>query len=163
MSDADDGFSGEVKQLPTSAPAGGVNSAPGQAQAEERMIVYTGLMSLQVNDTADTINKINTLLTGVNGYIASRSVVEYGENKLRGTISIRVPAAQLETTLAQIRAMGLKVLKETQESNDVTAEYTDLDARRKNLEAYKVECKSCWRRCVSARAKPKIFWLCITN
>lgn len=137
--DADDSGSDGMKYLPTAAPASGGESAPGQPQAEERMIVYTGLLSLQVNDTADTINQINTLLTSVNGYIASRSVVEYGENKLRGTISIRVPAAQLETTLAQIRALGIKVLRETQESNDVTAEYTDLDARRKNLEAYEVE------------------------
>lgn len=126
------------KAMPTMT-AGGGQSAPGQAQAEERMIVYTGVMSLQVNDTADTINKIQTLLAGVNGYISSRSVVEYGENKLRGTINIRVPAAQLEPTLAQIRALGVKVLKETQDSNDVTAEFTDLDARRKNLEAYEVE------------------------
>lgn len=122
---------------PTGAPR--AESAPGQTQADKRMIVYTGAMSLQVNDTAETINKIQEVLAGVNGYISSRSVVEYGENKLRGTISIRVPAAQLEPTLAQIRALGVKVLKETQDSNDVTAEFTDLDARRKNLEAYEVE------------------------
>jgi len=44
-----------------------------------------------------------------------------------------------EPTLAQIRALGIKVLRETQQSADVTAEFTDLDARRKNLEAYEVE------------------------
>jgi hypothetical protein len=114
-------------------------TAQAQAQGQERMIVYTGLISLQVNDTAEAINQINTILDSVNGYIASRSVVEYGENKLRGTISIRVPAAALENTLSQIRALGVKVLRETQDSNDVTAEYTDLDARRKNMEAYEVE------------------------
>lgn len=140
MPDLDDsGGAAPRPAQPTVAPARGSVNTPNQAEAEARMIVYTGLMSLQVNDTADTINKINALLTNVNGYIASRSVVEYGENKLRGTITIRVPAVQLEPTLAQIRALGLKVLKETQDSNDVTAEFTDLDARRKNLEAYEVE------------------------
>lgn len=132
-----DGSGGRAQ--PTAAPASGEANESGLTQAEERMIVYTGVMSLQVKDAADTINKIQTILAGVNGYISSRSVVEYAENKLRGTVMIRVPAVQLEPTLAQIRALGVKVLKETQDSNDVTAEFTDLDARRKNLEAYEVE------------------------
>lgn len=110
-----------------------------QAQAESRMIVYTGALSLQVNDTADTINKVSDILKNVNGYIASKSVVAYGKDKLRGTINVRIPAAALDTTLGQIKALGVKVLKETADSNDVTAEYVDLDARRKNLEAYEVE------------------------
>jgi hypothetical protein len=110
-----------------------------QAQDQQRMIVYTGSMSLQVNDTTDTLNKITDLLKGVNGYIASRSLVAYGKDKLRGTIVVRIPAAALETTLGQIKALGVKVLKEDANSNDVTEEYVDLDARRKNLEAYEVE------------------------
>jgi hypothetical protein len=110
-----------------------------QAQNDQRMIVYTGALSLQVNDTADTINKITDLLKNVNGYISNKSVVAYGKDKLRGTITIRIPAVALEPTLAQIKALGVKVLKEDANSNDVTSEYVDLDARRKNLEAYEVE------------------------
>lgn len=131
------------------APRGAVPSAPPapsgdssnnyQAQDDLRMIVYTGALSLQVNDTADTINKVSDILKNVNGYIASKSVVAYGKDKLRGTINVRIPAAALETTLGQIKALGIKLLKETADSNDVTAEYVDLDARRKNLEAYEVE------------------------
>ena len=119
-------------------PASGDTANTYQAQ-DERMIVYTGALALQVNDAADTINKINDILKNVKGYVASKSLVAYGKDKLRGTISVRLPAATLDTTLAQIKALGLKVLKETADSNDVTAEYVDLDARRKNLEAYEVE------------------------
>lgn len=128
---------------PGSAPAprapAETDSSAVQAQEQERMIVYTGSLSLQVNDTADTINKITDVLKNVNGYISSKSVVAYGKDKLRGTITIRIPAAALETTLGQIKALGVKVLKEDANSNDVTSEYVDLDARRKNLEAYEVE------------------------
>lgn len=108
-------------------------------QDQQRMIVYTGSLSLQVNDMTETINKINDLLKNVNGYIASKSLVAYGKDKLRGTITVRIPAAALDTTLAQIKALGVKVLKEDAKSSDVTEEYVDLDARRKNLEAYEVE------------------------
>lgn len=108
-------------------------------QAVDRMIVYTGSLSLQVNDTAETITKIQDILKNVNGYIANKSLVTYGKDKLRGTINVRIPAAALETTLGEIKALGVKVLRETADSNDVTAEYVDLEARRKNLEAYEVE------------------------
>lgn len=128
------------RAVPKAPPAPGDSSTNNyQAQDEQRLIVYTGALSLQVNDTADTINKIGDILKNVNGYISGKSVVAYGKDKLRGTINVRIPAVALDPTLAQIKALGLKVLKETQDSNDVTSEYVDLDARRKNLEAYEVE------------------------
>jgi hypothetical protein len=129
-----------VRQGKAQGPASGEqDGTANQSQVGNRMIVYTGLLSLQVNDTAETVNRVEAILQSVNGYIANKSLVEYGENKLRGTIQIRLPAASLNSTLPAIKALGVKVLKETQDSNDVTAEYTDLDARRKNLEAYEVE------------------------
>jgi Domain of unknown function (DUF4349) len=134
-SEASGGAANQPKTLPGQAPGGNDNSLAD----DTRMIVYTGALSLQVNDTAETVTKITDLLKTVNGYIATKSLVEYDKDKLRGTITVRIPAAALETTLAQIKALGVRVLKETANSNDVTAEYVDLDARRKNLEAYEVE------------------------
>ncbi len=58
---------------------------------------------------------------------------------VRGSITIRVPADKLDSTLTQIKALAIKTLSEDAKSNDVTQQYTDLDARRKNLEAYEVE------------------------
>lgn len=128
------------KAVPSLATGGSGSVANGLAQADTpRMVVYTGSMSLQVNDTADTINKITDLLKSVNGYISSKSLVAFGKDQLRGTIVVRIPAAALDTTLAQIKAFGVKVLKEDASSNDVTEEYVDLDARRKNLESYETE------------------------
>lgn len=123
-----------VPAQPTGAPMG--NEAD---QAQDRMIVYTGSVTLQVNDTAQAITQIQDILKNVNGYIASKNVVARGDNKLRGTINVRIPAVALDSTLTQIKALGVKVLKETADSNDVTAEYVDLEARRKNLEAYEIE------------------------
>jgi len=131
--------------LPTGAAAmpdanmGEMSKTRAQTQAETRMIVYTGDLDLQVNDTAETLDKIEVILKNVNGYIATKSVVAFGKDKLRGTISVRIPAAALDTTLSQIKGLAVKVLKETAASSDVTAEYVDLDARRKNLEAYESE------------------------
>lgn len=134
------GSGGDTNSTVTGKARESDSSVLGSAQqAEERMIVYNGSVSLQVDDTAKTIDAIQGILKNVNGYIASRSLQAYGKDKLRGEIVIRIPAATLDTTLAQIKALGLRVLTENASSNDVTAEYVDLEARRKNLEAYEVE------------------------
>lgn len=121
--------------------SGGSSGAlPYQSDVEtDHMVVYTGSLSLEVQDAKDTVNKIEALLQANKGYISSRSLVAYKEDKLRGTITIRVPAVALDSILAQIKALGIKVLREDSKSDDVTQEYVDLDARRKNLEAYELE------------------------
>lgn len=113
-------------------------AVPAQASAE-RMVVYTGALSLQVKDSEEAVAKINDIVKANNGYISNRSLVRDSKGLVRGSIVIRVPAATLDATLTQIKTVGMKVLREDSKSNDVTEEYTDLDARRKNLEAYEVE------------------------
>lgn len=105
----------------------------------ERMVVYTGSMSLEVEDTEATVAQVADILKANQGYIASRSLTRGGSGKVRGSITIRVPAAAMDTTLKQIKVLAIKPLREDSKSEDVTQEYTDLDARRKNLEAYEVE------------------------
>jgi hypothetical protein len=86
-----------------------------------------------------TVAKISDILKGYQGYISSRSFARSGSGKLRGSVTIRVPAASLESVLAQIKALAIRSLSEDSKSEDVTQQYIDLDARRKNLEAYEVE------------------------
>jgi Domain of unknown function (DUF4349) len=138
---------------PTAAPA--ASGAPGLAPfgslsdtgtlkaaeqaAAERMVVYTGTMSLEVNDTEEVVAKMTDILKANQGYISSRSFTRSGSGKLRGSVTIRVPAASLESVLSQIKALAMRSLSEDSKSEDVTQQYIDLDARRKNLEAYEVE------------------------
>lgn len=135
---------------PTAAPA--AKSAPGvrspadsgslalvEQSAAERMVVYTGTMSLEVEDTEATIAKISDILKSSQGYISSRSLSRTGSGKMRGSVTIRVPAASLDSILTQIKAFAIRPLSEDSKSEDVTQQYVDLDARRKNLESYEVE------------------------
>jgi hypothetical protein len=115
--------------LPSSESAAGV----------DRMVVYNGTIRLEVADTEQTITKIEDILKANQGYIAKRSVDRNEKGHITGSIEIRVPSGGMQSTLAQIRTLGLKVLHEDGSSEDVTQEYVDLDARRKNLEAYEVE------------------------
>ncbi|MGB8646700.1 MAG: DUF4349 domain-containing protein [Anaerolineae bacterium] len=125
-SESQNGGSGTVPGLPAQAPV-------------DQMIVYNGSLRLEVQDTEATVTKISDVLKASQGYISNRSLDRDSKGIVTGSITIRVPASSLDAVLNQIRALGLKVLHEDAKSEDVTQEYTDLDARRRNLEAYEVE------------------------
>jgi hypothetical protein len=100
---------------------------------EARVIIYTGNISLVVKDTAQAVTDITQLAEAQGGYASGSNVYQAGE-VLRGTITIRVPAERFQPVLESLRAMALRVERETSNSQDVTEEFTDLQARKTNLE-----------------------------
>jgi len=101
---------------------------------DERMIVRSGDMSLVVESVNEAMQAITQLAIGYNGYVVSSSV--YGEEEdMRGWISIRIPDEKFEPTLADIRGLAIRVEQENTNSQDVTEEYIDLEARLANAEA----------------------------
>jgi hypothetical protein len=103
-----------------------------QAQ-ESRVIIYTGNIALVVRDTRETSQAITTLVDTEGGYVASSNVYESGE-ALQGTVTVRVPAERYQAVLEQLRGLALRVERENSSSQDVTEEFTDLQARKTNLE-----------------------------
>jgi hypothetical protein len=103
-----------------------------QAQ-ESRVIIYTGNIALVVKDTRESIDAITALVDEVGGYISNSNLYEAGE-ALRGTVTVRVPAERYQAVLEQLRNLALRVEREDSSSQDVTEEFTDLQARKTNLE-----------------------------
>ena len=101
---------------------------------EERMIVRTGEMSMVVEDVAQASEEIAQLAVRFNGYVVSSSI-SGKEEDMRGWISIRVPDDKFDQALAELRVLAVRVKSESTESQDVTEEYIDLEARLKNAEA----------------------------
>jgi hypothetical protein len=101
---------------------------------DERMIVRNGDMSLIVTDVTQAMEAISQLAGGYNGYVVSSSV-SGEEEDTRGWISIRVPDDSFEQALASIRELAVRVEEESTNSQDVTEEYIDLEARLANAEA----------------------------
>lgn len=99
----------------------------------ERLVVYSGSIVLVVRDTAQAAADIAALAAQQGGYVANSNLYLQGGVQ-RGTIVIRVPAEKYQDTLAALRALAVRVEKETTNSEDVTQEYTDLQARKVNLE-----------------------------
>lgn len=109
------------------------------AQSDERMIVYTVRLSLQVQDADKASNDIAAIAASYKGYVAGSNLSRDGKGRMRGTITIRIPAQSLDDAQKKIEAAALKTLSRNKDSRDVTDQFTDLGARLKNLEATEVE------------------------
>jgi hypothetical protein len=130
----------------TDAAAPQVNSKGASAVAERsvagpavsRMIVRSAEMRVIVTDTGKAVTEATRSAEAVGGYVAGSHVWREGE-LLRARITLRVPSDKLTIALAQIRALAKRVENETISSEDVSAEFVDLGARVRNLEATEEE------------------------
>ncbi|MBI4186571.1 MAG: DUF4349 domain-containing protein [Chloroflexi bacterium] len=102
--------------------------------AQDRLIVRTGDMLLEVNDVVKARDEVAGVAERLEGYVVSSQIFGEGEER-RGWISIRVPNERFETALAEMRKLATRVKSESTSSQDVTEEYVDLQARLKNAEA----------------------------
>jgi hypothetical protein len=100
----------------------------------QRMIVRTGDIRLVVNDISATLDQIAIIAEDSGGYVVSSNKWKEQE-RLVGTITIRVPAERFDSTMRTLREMAVEVVAEETSSKDVTEEYVDLSAKLKNLEA----------------------------
>jgi hypothetical protein len=103
-----------------------------QAQ-EARVIIYTGNMALVVRDTEAAVQSITQLADEQGGYVSGSNIYQAGES-LRGTVTVRIPAERYQATVSQLRDLALRVERENSATEDVTEEFTDLQARKANLE-----------------------------
>jgi len=98
----------------------------------ERMIIYTGYISLETNDIDGTIAMVRNLADRYGGYVASSNKYMYDE-EVRAEIVIRVPKDKFHAAIQEIESYG-KVLNENVNSEDITQQYIDLKARLSNLQ-----------------------------
>jgi len=115
------------------ANAGGSADQPKEDQIE-RMIVWTADIVLTVQDTEQSISDVLALAKEMGGYAVNTESWIQGD-LLYARLTIRVPAAQYESSMARLRDLGLKVEHESANSQDVTEEYVDLESRLRALQA----------------------------
>ena len=126
----------KVVEREVAAPAPALEGA--LPSVAERMIIRTAELSLKVEDTEQALSQIKDIATSLGGYVASTNMQRV-EEKLRGTVTIRVPAESFDAAMDQLKAIAIEVERESTSSQDVTEEYTDLNARLRNLEATEKE------------------------
>ena len=113
------------------SPANGIQY---NAAATDRMVVRTGNLKIVVSQISVALDSINQVAARYGGYVVNSQQWKEGDRNI-GNISIRVLAENYDKALADIRTIAKSVTSESTSSQDVTQEYTDLDAQIKNLQA----------------------------
>ncbi|MBM2826965.1 MAG: hypothetical protein HW403_1029 [Dehalococcoidia bacterium] len=100
----------------------------------ERMIVYNTSISLEVQDVQSAMSTVTRIALGAGGYVSGTSS-HYQGKEMVATTTIRVPAGVYSQVMADLRALGLRVVLENGSAQDVSEQYTDLQAQLRNLES----------------------------
>ena len=113
---------------------------PSGQRAAVRLVIRNANLSLVVSDPAAAADRIAALAASMGGFVVTSNTSEVsvdaaGNKIMQANLTVRVPSAQLDAALAQIRAMAVEVRSENISGQDVTSEYTDLQSRLRNLEA----------------------------
>ena len=113
---------------------GEVAGATAAAAGITRRIIMTGQLRLEVADLAETIDKMRKLAEELGGYLAGSNVYETSEGMRAGEVTLRVPAEQFAEVFAQLKEFG-SAKSYSENSQDVTEEWVDLEARIANKKA----------------------------
>jgi hypothetical protein len=117
--------------------AGDSQSAP--AVAVERKVIRNATLALEVEEPSKVMQRIASVAETRGGFVVNtESRQQSGSSKDRSyeiiTLEMRIPAAQFDAALGDIRASG-RVTSEKLSGKDVTEEYIDLEARLRTQKA----------------------------
>lgn len=112
--------------------------APDGSQASQsalnRKIIYNASLRLRVEDPRITAQSLQAVAQRYGGYISHANVYESYDDTYQADLQFRVNAEQFEAALEALRALAIEVIYEQRDSQDVTDQYVDLQARIENLE-----------------------------
>lgn len=131
LSDRGGGSGGDslARALPDQPSSG---AQPDVANVERKVVVNSSLQ-VEVEKLGDAYAQVASIARQAGGFVAESTMTgEAGHGS--ASMRIRVPASRHDDVVAQVRDLGLRVVRESTNSKEVTEEYTDLQARVTNLQ-----------------------------
>jgi len=98
-----------------------------------RIVIRDAQLTIMADNPSEAVIRINSLATERGGWVVS-STNRSRDNRANASTTIRVPAATLDQTLDEIRALAEDVESETITGRDVTQEFVDLESQLVNLQ-----------------------------
>jgi hypothetical protein len=99
----------------------------------ETKIIKTAYITIEVKDVTGSVETLKTLVVSKNGYVSSSSISEGYNKRLSGTVVLRIPQSEFDTTLTGVKAIGTVKSVSTQ-GEDVTEEYVDIQAQKSSYQ-----------------------------
>jgi hypothetical protein len=127
-----------ASNLADGTAAGAPEAPPEQGPAPvgdiRRDVVKTASMTITVSNTSEAADKAAVLVEDADGRVDSRTEDAGSDRGLaRTAVVLRVPVAQLDGVVRELKTLGTVQTAETR-SEDVTTQRVDLDARIKALQ-----------------------------
>lgn len=135
--DSAGGDDGGVEVDETYTTAGGDGSQPAQLAAPDRDLIFTGSVELEVDSYEDADGEVRAIVDNHDGFVSdsARQVHERGnETWTTGELVVRVPSDSFEGAIEEISDAG-EVKSVSTDSEDVTDQLVDIEARLENLRA----------------------------
>ena len=137
----------ETASFAESAPAMASEDSSAEQQeadgaVEMRQIIANANISLVVKETETAMAGVEQIASDLGGYLSDVELSKgrYDQTEeLRGSMTLRVPSDSLEEALERLQALATDVHYLNIERQDVTDQYSDLDARLRNLRATETE------------------------
>jgi len=131
---------GQMKQ----ASLANAQNSQGSVTVTERKLIRNADMILESGNPAEVQRRISSIAEAHGGFVvSSESKQMNAEGQLKPemsvTVTIRVPAAQFDSVLNEIRAGGSRVAQDRITTQDVTEEYIDLEARIRAKQALEAQ------------------------
>ena len=118
----------------TNASGAGAAASPTQ----DRLLIMNVDLSIVVSDPQTKMDAISALAKSLGGFVVSmnmsQTITPNGDKVPEGSISIRVPANQLDGALATIKTGVVEVQSENSNGQDITQQYTDLQSQLRALQ-----------------------------
>jgi len=120
------------------------DSANTASLAFDRKIIRNANLTVEVPSAADSQRKIVSIAESHQGFVVtSEATQKTSEDRTKPEVTVnlvvRVPAAQFNQVMEEIRAVGVRVIQEKDSGQDVTEEFMDLEARIKNQKALEAQ------------------------
>lgn len=122
---------GRLESASGAAPVPAPTSAPssGSSTGIDTKIIKTAYITIEVKDVTGSVDQLKNMVTAKGGYLSSSSISKGYNDRLSGTVVLRIPQAEFENTLAGVKAIGTVKSVSTQ-GEDVTEEYVDIQAQK---------------------------------
>lgn len=117
-------------------------------QTADRKVIQNGSLELVVKRTEDAVSAIKGIAVSLGGFVENANIYETSDNKKAGSMTVRVPAGNLEKAMSEAKLLAVKVDRESVDARDVTDQYIDIEIRLKNMRAEEAQ-----YRAILARAE----------
>ena len=114
--------------------SGEVDSAETAQNTDSAKIIYTASLTLETRDYDAARAALDTALSDADGYLESSSESTGSDNTRSASLTLRVPQSSYDSFLAAAAQAG-SVTYQSQQAEDVTTQYLDIEARLANLTA----------------------------